>query len=274
MNAYYINLDSAEQRRELIEQQITSAGLPFEIKRFPAVLGANYADSNPSLSNGQWGCWLSHMGCIELAKSTHEHLLLIEDDELFNHSLTLIDDLVQQLSGTDWDMLYLDATIVEPEDQLHIARACKAQFLAGKKPTPLKLSLSATVYGTHAYIINQNSLSKISKILMKNAKSGIAIDNVLCAGIQEGLISAYISVPFLCAPGEESNNSQINAGEHAFAKGWFGFREVATLEFMNSNKDRYLKALEKATQETILQKINLTALEKFSPYVGKIQKLS
>lgn len=49
MNAYYINLDSAEQRRELIEQQISAAGLPFEIKRFPAVLGAHYADSNPSL---------------------------------------------------------------------------------------------------------------------------------------------------------------------------------------------------------------------------------
>jgi GR25 family glycosyltransferase involved in LPS biosynthesis len=266
MHAFYINLDSADLRRKNIEEQIASSSLLFELNRFAAVNGKDFPNKNIYLSNGQWGCWLSHLSIIKSSLSNYENLLIIEDDEHFNPMLNHLIPILENLNSEDWDLLYLDLTIVEAEDYLFIARKLKDKILKDIKPATLKIPKEFTAYGTHAYVINGKRKEKIYDYLSKNLDSGFPIDNIFCHGIQEGDISARMTLPLLTSPGSETTKSQINNGSHPLESTWVNFRNLISIYSVKNKYDEYLDSkLEVETKEAINNRLNFSCLNKFKP---------
>ncbi len=91
-----INLDESEDRLKTASRALKTANIAFE--RFSAINGrkrsdlvAEYYDDagankvmGRSLSHGEIGCFLSHLGCLkEFLSGPHDLLLIIEDDFAF-----------------------------------------------------------------------------------------------------------------------------------------------------------------------------------------------
>jgi GR25 family glycosyltransferase involved in LPS biosynthesis len=266
MHAFYINLDSADLRRKKIEEQIASSSLLFELDRFSAINGKDFQNKNINLSNGQWGCWLSHLSIIKSSLSNFENLLILEDDEHFTPLLNHLIPILENLNFEEWDLLYLDLTIVEAEDYLFIARKLKDKILKDIRPTTFKIPKEFTAYGTHAYVINGNRKEKIFDFLSKNLDSGFPIDNIFCHGIQEGHISAHITLPLLTSPGSETTQSQINNGSHPLENTWINFRNLISIYSIKDKYQEYLQSkLDVETKEAIINRLNFSCLDKFKP---------
>ena len=276
MQSFYINLDHAVERDSIIQNQIKESKLLFDIERFSAVYGKNVPGKLESLSAGQLGCLLSHIGVVEKSLTTDDHLMVLEDDEEFssmlNHSITL----TNELDPKDWDIFYIDLTIVEIEDFLFVGRNFNSLIKNNLKPTALKLPVSFKAYGTHAYIINKNSKYKILGLLKNNLNIGLAIDNIFCAAIKEGLINAYMALPLLAKPGEETMKSQITTGTHTLQESWIEFRNLLNIEQILNNPNEYISGglIEKTIRSVVSDRLNYSPLEVFDPYLKKIKSLN
>ena len=267
IEGFYINLRGSEERKNAIQACINEASPNFNISRFNGIYGSDASISNPHLTHGQWGCYLSHTLLIQNNLNSQNHLLIIEDDSHFNKSINLISEKIEKLDDS-WDIIYLDATLVEIEDQLLFSRKIIEEKNKSKDILNIeKIPSTATIYGTHCYLINKSSINKIHKILLNNAMTGLPIDNVLSAAIQEGKITAHITLPFLTAPSEASMISTINTSEHPLLRGWIELRHSMSIHESNANK------LINVIKKNILDRLEFNFLEKFQPYAGKISKL-
>ena len=257
MDAYYINLDKAQQRRQSIEAQIEIANLNFHLKRFPAIDGKIVNLPLPlGLTTGQWGCWLSHLCVQQLSLDTQEHLLVIEDDSYFDESLNLILNID---INSNWDIIYLDATIVEIEDYLFLSRIIKNIRIDDINYYCQKIPSNLTCYGTIGYIINKESKHKIFNLLFNQANKGLPIDNILCNGIHTNQLQAYFLLPTLLTPSINSFDNNSVSGEHPLSKDWIKFRSVIS----RHNKDFDLQIVLK---EVINNRLDFSAFKQFTPF--------
>lgn len=103
-HALYINLDTRPDRKELVEKEFKNIGIHAE--RFKAI----------KMPNGALGCSMSHLKCIELAKSNDwDHVLIVEDDILFLQPNTFITNFNRFLSNYDsWDVVLIAGNNVAP----------------------------------------------------------------------------------------------------------------------------------------------------------------
>jgi len=103
-HAYYINLLSRPDRKQHVESQMKTLGIP--IDRFNAV----------KLPNGALGCSMSHLKCLEMAKKSRwPHLLIVEDDIKFNKPELLKKQLNKFLSRHQlWDVVLIGGNNVPP----------------------------------------------------------------------------------------------------------------------------------------------------------------
>ena len=109
----YINLDSRPDRKEHVLKQLKSIGLSTDMdtcQRFPAIALPN--------GNGRFGCSMSHIKCLELAKSNQwEHVLIVEDDiEFLNPTLfqTQLNTFLQSRHFSNADVLLFAGNVVPP----------------------------------------------------------------------------------------------------------------------------------------------------------------
>lgn len=108
----YINLESRKDRKEHIEQQLTSIGIQF--KRFNAI----------KLKNGRIGCSMSHLKCLEIAKKNNwPYVMICEDDLLILNKNNFITHLNKffNLHGNfndDWSVLLLAGNNVPPYSKI------------------------------------------------------------------------------------------------------------------------------------------------------------
>jgi GR25 family glycosyltransferase involved in LPS biosynthesis len=103
-HAFYINLETRPDRKTHVENQLQNIGVTAE--RFNAI----------RLANGAIGCSMSHLKCLEIAKTNGwEHLLIVEDDILFTQPelfKTQINRFFQKQS--DFDVLIIAGNIIPP----------------------------------------------------------------------------------------------------------------------------------------------------------------
>lgn len=107
----YINLDSRPDRKEHVLKQLKSIGLSMDgCKRFPAIALPN--------GNGRFGCSMSHIKCLELAKSSKwDHVLIVEDDIEFLEPLLFqmqLNAFLQTSSNMNFDVLLFAGNVVPP----------------------------------------------------------------------------------------------------------------------------------------------------------------
>jgi glycosyl transferase family 25 len=103
-HAFYINLDSRQDRKKHVENQLSKIGIKAE--RFKAI----------QLANGALGCSLSHLKCLEIAKANNwPHILIVEDDILFLKPFVFVNQLNLFLKNhKDFDVMLVAGNNLPP----------------------------------------------------------------------------------------------------------------------------------------------------------------
>lgn len=103
-HCFYINLLSRPDRKEHVEKQLASVGLP--ANRFNAI----------KMTNGAIGCSLSHLKLLETAKANNwEHILIVEDDILFTQPSIFVGQFNTFLSNhKDFDVVIISGNNCPP----------------------------------------------------------------------------------------------------------------------------------------------------------------
>ena len=221
----YINLDRDTARRAAIEAQLSHLGLPYPVERFAGVDGAKAQGRPEGLRPGQFGCWLSHLAALERSLASDAHLHVIEDDALISPKLRALPELLAALASVEWDLLYLDATLVEIADMHRMfdwVRQSREKGIVQVCRVPAQF----TVYGTHSYVVNGERKRRVHDFLGARLRSGYPIDNALAQGIREGALNAFLSAPFLLTGSDAGLESSVGyEGDHGFAA-WLLFRRL------------------------------------------------
>jgi hypothetical protein len=127
-NTLYINLDHRVDRLQHLKDQFDVVGISGE--RFPAV----------KTSNGAIGCTLSHIKCLEMAKSRQwPHVFICEDDITFTNPGLLKRQMAELAQVTDagfaWDVLIIGGNNVPPYQGIdgteYIVRVSNIQTTTG-----------------------------------------------------------------------------------------------------------------------------------------------
>lgn len=141
----YINLDRRPDRKEYVLNELLNVGfLQDSIERFSAI----------SMNTPAIGCSLSHLHCIEKAKSLNwDHVLIVEDDITFVNQPLFKTQFNKLLSSqSDWDVVLLGGNNCGPY-----------QF---KSDCSVKISRCASTVG---YLVKNSYYDK----LINNYKNGI-----------------------------------------------------------------------------------------------------
>ena len=141
----YINLDHRTDRLEHVIGELDKIGIKETAERFPAV----------RMEKGNVGCTLSHIRCIDLAKSRGwPHVFICEDDITFTDPATFLESLHKfSQSNVVWDVIVIGGNNCPPFDPIS--------------------SAYARVYNiqtTTGYIVNSNYYD----ILLNNFKEGLS----------------------------------------------------------------------------------------------------
>jgi GR25 family glycosyltransferase involved in LPS biosynthesis len=190
--AYYINLDTREDRRQSVEQELARVGIAAE--RFPACTDSDVSlypefvlgrRRNPGLFfrvlgingriPGELGCALSHYAIIKkhLASGSEKILAIFEDDVHLCADFPKRIHTLQEHCHLPWDIFYLGTFFPLK----------KAQRTA--IPHILRLNKAA---GAHAMLLNPRSLPTIMRLLQSTAHQAASMDNLYT------LLTAHLSV--------------------------------------------------------------------------------
>ena len=160
--AYYLNLDSREDRKNRIEEHFDK--LKIKAERIPGFVitpeqaleydGNRELDEHSrNLAPARVGCSLSHLEAIKKAKQENYNNVLIFEDDAFiiEENLEIIKEALKELEHLPkWDMLFFGANSLAPIHQVspHIGRLTGA-------------------YCAHAYAVNSHFYDHLLKFDFK-----------------------------------------------------------------------------------------------------------
>jgi GR25 family glycosyltransferase involved in LPS biosynthesis len=207
MKCLYINLDSATERRTLLEASFHAAAPDgWSLQRIQAV-GPAEAESYPGCKPAAVkGCLLSHRRAIQAAIEIPGDVLIIEDDTAFSRrGLGLLQQIVAQPG--QWDLLITDIGMVSVPEVLRYARAREA-FETNRQMTLENLAKVVWV-GTSAYVLREASKRKLLELLDVPAIDE-PYDLFLRNLIWAGRLSGAFPFPFVTTLGPGATASQIH----------------------------------------------------------------
>ena len=169
---YCISLVKNKTNLDIILKNITSNGFP-NCGIFEAINGSEYRDKNLENLVGIWeryilknnlartnheqfnkfgalGCYLSHVGIWQDAKSKgHKKILIFEDDITFENNF--IEQMKKRIEyiPKDYDVLFLD--VLKCYDSKVVNKYFK--------------KISSLFFGTHSYIITSNAIDTMLKTI-------------------------------------------------------------------------------------------------------------
>jgi glycosyl transferase family 25 len=117
MHAFLINLDSSPDRLAYMGQQAAGAG--FEIERFSALRGSDIRDAgvfgsafDARLSNGEAGCYASHLCCHQMIIDRElPYGLVLEDDVQLDGDFAAVAQAAAEAAPQGWDYIHLSSNI-------------------------------------------------------------------------------------------------------------------------------------------------------------------
>jgi GR25 family glycosyltransferase involved in LPS biosynthesis len=114
-HALYINLDHRIDRNEHVQQELSKIGIANIAERFPAI----------HMKAGNVGCTLSHIRCLDIAKSNGwPQVFICEDDITFTNPALFMKNLVRfSESQMDWDLIVVGGNNCPPFDVITDAYA-------------------------------------------------------------------------------------------------------------------------------------------------------
>ncbi len=211
-----------------------------DIRRFNAIKGAEVKSKISGLSDGQLGCLLSHLTLIESNINADSHLLIIEDDEELAESfatLPLIPGYLER-EHLGWDIIYLDATIVQPEAMIILFDLVEGTYKEEIKLVEVMEGLQT--FGTHAYLVNKLSKEKLAGLIRKYMYQGKPIDNIFVALAHYKELKFMITLPFLAAGSHDTLTSQIGSSQDGRINIWLTIRRhLARLTRSNTTRNDF-----------------------------------
>jgi hypothetical protein len=193
----------------------------------------------------------------------------MEDDALISSALPILPQVVESLdsgSGGEWDLLYLDATLIEAADMCHVfgwAKTARDDGTVRVRALPKEF----TVYGTHSYVVNAGRKAFVLDFLKRHLASGSPLDNVTAHGIQSGELRAFISTPFMtCGSDLGLSRTTGESGDDRFLA-WQIYRRLCFYDLDESQlaEDRLLG-------ELCAYRMARWPLERFPPGVAPAAK--
>lgn len=211
MHVYYINVASQADRRAAMEAEL--AQLPPDWSRSwveavtPATLDP--ARTVAGLKPGENACCQSHRHVMNLAATLGGHALVLEDDvQLSPRSAELIEGAIRSLPATDWDLLFTDVAIPDPEPMLQLFLLRRRATAEGRMHL---LNLAGLPFcGSTAYVINGASIERVMAVVDANPH-GLPYDLLLRQAIFDGQLSGRLIFPFPTTVSAAADASQIQA---------------------------------------------------------------
>lgn len=211
MIIHYINLDSATNRRNAVENSFSEnhSSSDWTLSRFTAVSidDERVKNSKGSCTDKEKACFLSHASLVQQASSSKEAHWIVEDDARFwPQSFSVVTEFVKNHQDADWDILFTDLTIRSFGSMVDL-------YIARKKLTANQIEYinlgSCPFCSAVSYIINPKRAKKVASVLSVPSSIDKGWDIYLASAIAEGKLTAYFTLPFVTSFAEGAQTSQI-----------------------------------------------------------------
>lgn len=239
ISAFYINLDTAIDRKKHINDMWSMKEMKLPIERFAAIkpelkLG--------KLSLGETGCLLSHLKLWENNINSDIDILILEDDAIVCNDFEIYLSNLLSSQANDWDILFLTHT--EPiNDVQRIQTLLKfSDNNLGNQSASRLTVINANnwyLYGTVGYIINHQSIKKLLNEVMKLIEKNeiLPIDNLISNLARREIINCKLVFPYLVGVRTDlesqilrENNKDIDALHEIIVNLFFIDRDRISLE--------------------------------------------
>lgn len=216
----YINLDAADARRRSLEASFAAAEANgWRLERF-AALGPGYKGMAGKIAPGAQGCFHSHREALASRLAGDEPVMIVEDDALFARDAFAGAERLLAQPG-DWDILLLEAAILEPPVMVNLARARDALAPRGEVgATDLRKLQFAGAVG---YVVRGAAKEKVHAALAQ-ADLSRPYDLYLRDLCQAGRLNIAVAIPFLVTLSPEGDASQIRKENPVWDRPVFLFR--------------------------------------------------
>jgi GR25 family glycosyltransferase involved in LPS biosynthesis len=232
MDCFYINLDSAAERKANFEKNFNALKKPnWNLSRFPAVDTEFVKNNNvPGESRpGEKGCFLSHKMIIGSNLGHERPIFILEDDAVLGaRTCGLIDGMLQNKTQ-DWDILFTDVCIPHVLAMVDCLRFRRE--LAAKKIEVAFMNLTKINFnGSTAYVVNAKSKQKVFDLLNAANELNIPYDLYLRGLAHISALKVFALFPFVTSLSEFSDMSQIQRQENRAQFAWNLFRKMIWFE--------------------------------------------
>lgn len=234
MDCFYINLDSAVQRKIQLENNFAAVRKPdWNLVRFPAIDTVYVQNQNigGKAKPAEKGCFLSHRILIGQNLADDKTFFILEDDAVLGaRSCALIDKVLGRNKTLDWDILFTDVCITELVTMQELLKY--RRDLAAKKVEVAFLDLSKIIFGgSTAYLVNGKSKRKVFDALEAAKEIDLPYDLYLRQLAYRSNLKVFSLFPFVTSLSEFSDASQIRAGnEVSVDMVWNLFRKMVWIE--------------------------------------------
>jgi GR25 family glycosyltransferase involved in LPS biosynthesis len=211
LNVYFINLESATDRRSTLEANLREMAPHWRIHRIKAVTREEASlqpPFNAADNSSATACYLSHLKAIEAALSSEGPAVIMEDDtQLGRQSAALIEQLLNSLPSESWDLLYGSVTYM---NLAQTQAACRHLREARRTDTILLQNAGEIDFAcATTYVIHPKAKKKLLELL-KETPINPGYDFRLKQIFQQGLLRGLIPLPFLTSVSKHSVHSQLN----------------------------------------------------------------
>jgi len=261
MDCFYINLESATERRAKLEANFNAIKKPnWTLSRFSAI-DTEYIRKNEiggATTPGEKGCFLSHKILIGENLGREGPMFIVEDDAVFGYrTCTLIDAILRQNKDRDWDILFTDVCIPNLTKMVDLLQYRRE--LSAKRIDIAFMELGKMGFaGSTAYIVNAKSKKKLYDVLDAATRIDLPYDLYLRSLIHSSALKAYSLFPFVTSLSDFSEESQIQAGDDERPDlAWNMFRKMVWVE-RNLQKCR-------AALESVKSRLSEADMSEFGP---------
>jgi GR25 family glycosyltransferase involved in LPS biosynthesis len=232
MKVLYINRDAAVERRRNLEASFAAARSPdSDLIRIPAVEAADVAAEAGVLTPAERACRMSHETALRWPAASGEDVLIVEDDTRFSPAaLRLAGPMLAATPACD-----VVFTEVMPTDFGVLAQFAHRWPELKRTGNFLLHGLGRTGFvGAAAYVVRADAREKLLAALQAPELADKPYDMALVELARSGAIDARVAFPFLTAPSDDADASQIQPGGvdlrqaamHAFRRLMFVDRDL------------------------------------------------
>jgi GR25 family glycosyltransferase involved in LPS biosynthesis len=199
----YINLDRSADRRAQIDAELATFGLQHLYRRFPAADGNVLTYPNPRLSEGEIGCFTSHLLLLKQNLAAEAHVHVVEDDAMFSRfTAQMIKFVVASGAIDQYDVVFTDSTVTPTRSDYEQYRALYDERVerdaAGNVTRVYPRIVDCYVGAATSYIVNRRSIPKLVGLFTRELTNGatMPIDLFIRKAARDGILRVGSLFPF------------------------------------------------------------------------------